>query len=254
MNNLQQDKKSEYPAYVEGIKRHFGAVVHLLWFVSTETSDKGADIAARALALLAPLPNAVSVYNVSQTSLGYTQVQAFAFAMAMELALFAIIEVALHMWDGVLGNRKRYAVPLGVSIVASVGMLIIVMSVVYNLEVMAGGSWVLALLPLVSLFAFVALGLKRWHERNPDLHATQPRKKDAKTQPATPQAKAQDVALDAPIIALPSVVLEAYNMRRNGMTIPQIAERIGKSERSVNNYLAQAKAQLNGHNIAEVQA
>lgn len=242
-DNLQQD---EHPSYVQFVKRHYGALVHVLWFIATETSDKGADIAARALALLAPLPNAVSVYNVSQGTLGYAPVQAFAFAMAMELALFAIIEVALHMWDGMLGNRKRYAIPLGISVAASIGMLIIVMSVVYNLEVKTGGQWVLALLPLISLFAFVALGLKRWHERSADAPATpHSKRKDAKKTATAPQP--QPVAEIAPILALPSVVLETYNMQRNGMTRPQIAERIGKSERTVDNYLQKARAQLNGH-------
>lgn len=241
-DNLQQ-----HPLYVQFVKRHYGALVHVLWFIATETSDKGADIAARALALLAPLPNAVSVYNVSQGTLGYAPVQAFAFAMAMELALFAIIEVALHMWDGMLGNRKRYATPLGISVAASIGMLIIVMSVVYNLEVKTGGQWVLALLPLISLFAFVALGLKRWHERNADAPATQSgKRKDAKKPATIPQPTPQFVAENAPILALPSAVLEVYNMQRNGMTRLQIAERIGKSERTVDNYLQKARAQLNG--------
>jgi len=243
---------NEYPSYVKFLKRHYGALIHMLWYIATETSDKGADIAARALALLAPLPNAVSVYNISQHSLGYTQLQAFAFAMAVELALFAIIEVALHMWDGLLGNRKRYAWPLGVAVVASVGMLAIVMTVVYQLEIKTGGHWVLAGLPLISMFAFVALGLKRWHERNEDAKITQKRngvtgRKSAKiTQPVV-----QEVADDTPVIALPSEVLQVWNMKQNGYTISQISGQIGKSERTVNNRLKEARAQLNGHGKAE---
>jgi len=216
VNNLQQD---EHPLYVRFVKRHYGALVHVLWFVATETSDKGADIAARALALLAPLPNAVSVYNVSQGTLGYAPVQAFAFAMAMELALFAIIEVALHMWDGMLGNRKRYAIPLGISVAASIGMLIIVMSVVYNLEVKTGGHWVLALLPLISLFAFVALGLKRWHERSADAPAQKHNKRTVQSN-AQPAAQSAQEAAQIPVIDKRQ---RAKQMKAEGFTIAQIA-------------------------------
>ena len=243
----------EHPIYVQFLKRHYGALIHMLWYIATETSDKGADIAARALALLAPLPNAVSVYNVSQTTLHYTPVQAFAFAMAVELALFAIIEVALHMWDGFLGNRKRYTIPLSASIVASIGMLAIVMTVVYQLEVKTGGHWVLAGLPLISMFAFVALGLKRWHERNEDAPATQKRNAKAQRKSAkNAQPIAQNDADDAQVIALPSDVLQVWNMKQNGMTIAQIAKSEGKSQRTINNRLAQARAQMNGHSKAEV--
>ena len=243
---------TDYPNYVQWIKRHYGALIHIFWFIATETSDKGADIAARALALLAPLPNAVSVYNVSQQDLNFVWWQALAFALAMEFALFAIIEVALNMWDGVLSNPKRYTVPLVAAVIAASGVLAIVVSVVYNLEVKSSGNWILALLPFISMFSFIALGLKRWHERNQDAKTAQPRttqkqRKSAKSaQPAT-----QNAIDDAPVIALPSEVLQVWNMKQNGMTIAQIAVNQGKSERTINNRLKEARAHLNGHNVAE---
>lgn len=223
MNNLQPD---EHPIYVQAIKRHYGALMYVLWFIATETADKGADIAARALALLAPLPNAVSVYNISQTSLHYTRLQAFAFAMAMELALFAIIEVALHMWDGYLTNPKRYTVPLGASIAASVGVLIIVMSIVYALEVRSGGQWILALLPLISMFAFVALGLKRWHERTPTMHKASAQKAQSRTVQTNAQPAAQPAQVDAQIVVIDNKE-RARQMRAKGLTIAQIASDLG---------------------------
>jgi hypothetical protein len=222
---MQHNQPDEQPIYVQHIKRHYGAVVHVLWFIATETSDKGADIAARALALLAPLPNAVSVFNVSQVSLGYTRMQAFAFAMAMELALFAIIEVALHMWDGYLSNPKRYTVPLGASIVASVGVLVIVMSVVYHLEVKSGGHWILALLPLISMFAFVALGLKRWHERGaPSKHSANAQKHSKRTVHRDAQPTAQPAQSDAQIVVIDKRQ-HAKQMKAEGFTVAQIADR-----------------------------
>lgn len=70
------------------------------------------------------------------------------------------------------------------------------------------------------------------------------------TQSAT-QPETQKTAEDTPTISLPSTVIEAYNMRQNNLPIADIAQRIGKSERTVNNYLKQARAQLNGHSKAE---
>lgn len=214
----------DHPDYVCSIKRHYGALIHVVWYIATETADRGADIAARALALLAPLPNAVSVFNVSQHSLGYDQLQAFAFAAAIELALFAIIEVALHMWDGVLSNRGRYAIPLAVSIVASVGVLAIVVTVVYNLEVKTGGHWVLALLPFISLFAFVALGLKRWHERSPAPAQRTPKStvhKSAKTVQTMHNATVQDSANAQPKSTI-TLKQRARQLKSEGLTNAQI--------------------------------
>lgn len=223
MLDLQKDKQ---PKYVQCIERHYGALMYILWFIATETADKGADIAARALALLAPLPNAVSVYNISQASLGYTRLQAFAFAMAMELALFAIIEVALHMWDGYLSNPKRYTIPLAGSIVASVGVLCIVMAIVYSLEVKTGGHWILALLPLISMFAFVALGLKRWHERTPTMHKASAQKAQPRTVQNNAQPSAQPAQDDAQILVI-DPKRRARQMHAEGIKIGQIAADLG---------------------------
>lgn len=238
------------PIYVRWVKRHYGALVHVLWYIATETSDRGADIAARALALLAPLPNAVSVYNVSQHSLGYSQLQAFAFAMAIELALFAIIEVALHMWDGMLGNRKRYAWPLGVSVVATAGVLTIVILVVYHLEVKTGGHWVLALLPLISLFAFVALGLKRWHERPAAQRTAQAKRTkthnlhSASSVTHTMQTNAQDA--QSPV---GSKKQRAIQMHRAGVPIVQIAADLDVHRNTASNWVRST----NGHSKESAQ-
>lgn len=220
------------PIYVRWVRRHYGALMYVLWFIATETSDRGADIAARALALLAPLPNAVSVYNVSQQSLGYAPVQALAFAFAIELALFAVIEVALHMWDGYLANPQRYAIPLAASIIATVGVLAIVVSVVYQLEVKTGGHWILASLPFISLCAFVALGLKRWHERP----AAQRTTKNAQR---TAQKPAQVVQ---PISAQPAQakkVRQAHQLKSAGLNNTQIATKMRVHRNTVGNLLKQ---------------
>lgn len=229
------------PIYVRWVRRHYGALMYVLWFIATETSDRGADIAARALALLAPLPNAVSVYNVSQHSLGYTPGQALAFSIAMELALFAVIEVALHMWDGFLVNPKRYTIPLAASIIATFGVLAIVVSVVYQLEVKTGGHWILASLPFISLCAFVALGLKRWHERPPAQRTTKPVVQKHKPTVQGAQSNAQQVN-----------VQRARQLKSEGLKNAQIAIELGVHRNTVGNLLKQPVITTNGHSAKAV--
>lgn len=237
MNNFNE----EHPLYIEWIKRHYGSLIHLIWYIVTETSDRGADIAARALALLAPIPNAVSVYNVSQHSLGFTEHQALAFALTIELVLFAIIEVALHMWNGWLSNPKRYSIPLAVSIAATVFVLAIVVIVVHQLEVRSGGHWVLALLPLISLFAFVALGLKRWHERGDQKHSAVAQKRTARTVQPKPVQVVQPVQEDAqPAV---SKAQRARQLKSEGLSNVQIGDALGVHRNTVG-------AWLNGHSKA----
>lgn len=234
MNNSNE----AHPAYIEWVKHQYGSLIHLLWYIVTETSDRGADIAARALALLAPIPNAVSVYNVSQHSLGFTEHQALAFALTIELVLFAIIEVTLHMWNGWLSKPVSYGIPLAASIVATISVLAIVITVVYQLEVKSGGHWVLALLPMISLFAFVALGLKRWHERGDQKHSAVAQKRTARTVQPKPVQVVQPVQEDAQ----PAVdkAQRARQLKSEGLSNVQIGDVLGVHRNTVG-------AWLNGH-------
>jgi hypothetical protein len=147
-------------------KRLYRGVIDLIAFVVGHTSDQGADVAIRALPILVPLPNAISMYFVSKTVLGFTHEQALAFAAAIECAMFGLIEVSLHMFDGYLKDRRRYQWPfyISLSVVGLVTAIIIVL--VYKLEVGASGHTILALLPVMSCASAVGLGLKRWHNRN----------------------------------------------------------------------------------------
>jgi hypothetical protein len=106
------------------------------------------------------------MYFVSKTVLGFTHEQALAFAAAIECAMFGLIEVSLHMFDGYLRDRRRYQWPfyISLSVVGLVTAIIIVL--VYKLEVGASGHTILALLPVMSCASAVGLGLKRWHNRN----------------------------------------------------------------------------------------
>lgn len=238
---MYDNRIEEYPAYIDWIKRQYGSIIHLLWYIVTETSDRGADIAARALALIAPIPNAVSVYNVSQHSLNFTEHQALAFALTIELVLFAIIEVALHMWNGWLSNPKRYSIPLAASILVALLVLAIVVTTVYQLEVKSGGHWVLALLPLISLCAFVALGLKRWHERGIQTHSVNAQKRTNRTVQTKPAQIVQPVQGDAQVVV--NKAQRARQLKSEGLNNVQIADALGVHRNTVS-------AWLNGHSKA----
>ena len=143
------------------------------WLVSTVgaiigiVSDQAADIAARALPLVAPLPNAISVYYVSQSAFGFNESQALAFACAIEIAMFAMIEVSLMIFDGLLKSPDRYHGAFRISIGVTIGVLLLIIAFVAVVEISAqDGHPILAAMTLLSGASAVMLALKRWHLRN----------------------------------------------------------------------------------------
>lgn len=155
------------------LKRWYRGIIDFVAFVVGHTSDQGADVAIRALPILVPLPNAISMYFVSMTVLGFTHEQALAFAAAIECAMFGLIEVALHMFDGYLKDKRRYLWPFYISLGVVVLVTLIIIRLVYALEVGADGHTILALLPVMSCASAVGLGLKRWHNRNESQNQTE---------------------------------------------------------------------------------
>ncbi len=132
-------------------------------------SEDSAEIAIRALPLVSPLPNAIGLFFVAQSSLGFGVWQAATFALSSELALFGLVDVLLRVFDGYLVNRKRYLVPLWAAGVCAITMLLIIVGVVYKLEVAhAGGNAVLAVLPFISGVGAIALAVRRWDKNQVD--------------------------------------------------------------------------------------
>lgn len=159
---------SEKTSYQRGFEIHWTAILGIVRYLITQFADESVEVAARAVALAAPLPNAINMYNVGITSLGWGPAASFAFAMTLEIVVFLLVEIALLMWDGYLSNCKRYTVPLGAAVAIVLVAVAVVMRIVYVLEV----HKIMALLPVVSLCSFVGIGLKRWNERNQSLTAT----------------------------------------------------------------------------------
>ena len=148
---------------METIKDFYGRLIDLIGFIVGHTSDQGADIAIRALPILSPMPNAIGIYYVSMTVLGFGNWQALAFALAIELALFGLFEVALMMFDGIQVDEQRYRWPFLLSVGVSAVIMLLIITVVFWLET---AHPILAVLPLFSAAGAVALALRRWHARN----------------------------------------------------------------------------------------
>ncbi len=156
MSNMEQTN------YQTSFERHYTALLGMLTYFFTQLAEQLIEIAARAVMIFAPMPNAISMFNIVQREQDFTVLQALAFSFTLEIVVFLLVEIALVMWNGYLTNPRAYRWPFvlmtGVVLVAT----FIVVFMVYALEPHKVMAW----LPVVSLCSFVAIGLKRWHERN----------------------------------------------------------------------------------------
>ena len=153
---------NEKTNYQLAIETHYNAVLGIFRHFITQFADESVEIAARAVALAAPLPNAINMYNVAQRDLGYSSFASFAFALTLEIVVFLLVEVALKLWDGYLLKPERFRYPFYVAIGIVLLATSVVMGIVYVLE----PHKIMSFLPIVSLCSFVGIGLKRWDERN----------------------------------------------------------------------------------------
>ena len=142
---------SEKTGYQNWVEIHVGAVLAIVRYVITQIADESVEIAARAVALAAPLPNAINMYQVAVTQLGWGQASAIAFSLTLEIVVFLLVEVALRLWDGYLLSPRRYRLTFGVSVGVVAVAALVVMVIVYRLET----HKIMALLPVVSLCSFV---------------------------------------------------------------------------------------------------
>ncbi|MBK8467777.1 MAG: hypothetical protein IPL32_18350 [Chloracidobacterium sp.] len=155
-------------AVTKVIKDLYASLVNLVGFIISHTSDQLADIAIRALPILIPVPNAIGIYFVSQSALGFSDHQALAFALAIECALFGLSEVVLMMFDGLQDNEAVYRWPFRLSVGVATLTMILIILIVYWLET---AHPILAVLPLFSAAGAAALALRRWDIRNKNRQA-----------------------------------------------------------------------------------
>lgn len=141
----------------------YDSLLFVIDFIVSRTSDSLAGILIKALPLLAPVPNAVSVWRISQQApLHYDTLQAGALAASVEGLFFALTAVALDMFDGYLLDKNRYLWPLRIAGSLLISFFILVEVIVLFIET----NPVAMAFPVISLIAAIGLGCARWHQRN----------------------------------------------------------------------------------------
>lgn len=157
---MSQEKIERTP--YESIRHHWNEVLATLRHLITQFADEAVEVAARAVMLLAPLPNAISVYNITQVQQGFSPFQAFSFSMTIEIVIFFLIEIALLMLTRWLERKAVYRFAFFAMCLVVLAATGIVIRMVYVLEPHKVMAW----MPIISLCSFVAIGLKRWDSQN----------------------------------------------------------------------------------------
>lgn len=220
------NEKTERTMY-ESIRHHWNEILATARHIVTQFADEAVEVAARAVMLMAPMPNAISVFNITQVQQGFSRFQAFAFSMTIEIVIFFLIEIALLMLTRWLERKPVYRW-------AFIGMCVVVLSatgivirMVYVLEPHKVMSW----LPVISLCSFVAIGLKRWDARNHDGG-----KKPAKSVKPAKIAKADSKANSHERIILNHYMIHPLDSQRVA------AESLGMNQAKVNRTLKQLES------------
>lgn len=205
---------------VEKITNIYASILEVIDFVVSRTSDSLADILTKALPLVAPVPNAVSIYYVSMSTLDYNWVQALAVAASIECMFFALTEVVLKSWELWRTDKDEYWMPLAVSVGAFVTFFLLVMGLVYTLEVSAGHSMAPLAFPVVSVVSAIALGVTRWHNRsNKAVSASRTATKRVSVPVATPIERAVAIVTQEAVSVdekLDSIVDDEVTATKNG--------------------------------------
>lgn len=259
------------PIYQTVIERHYDAGLGLVAHFITELANQAIEIAAKGIALAAPAPNAIGIYNTTQ-AMGWNWIASITFALSIEVCIFLMVEVSLQQWDGYLQYPAVYLRPLAIAIIFTCVLAIVVMCLVYWLEV----HKILTLLPVISLICFVGIGLKRWHEKNlrEGVKSVDPRIVKKKVTPKVTQPTVNIVdsngadgetaakvdamndgkrrKVDAKVDALYGILRDEFDgVATDDLNKAELGRRIGKSRATVGNYLDslanQGRIDLNGH-------
>lgn len=228
----------------------YDGILFIIDFIVSRTSDSLAGILIKALPLLAPVPNAVSVWRISQAApLHYDTLQAGALAASVEGMFFALTEVVLNMFDGYLLDKARYKWPLGIAGGLLIGFFALVEVIVICIET----NPVAMAFPFISLIAAVGLGCARWHQRNQKSPQFVKAMKAAKLKQETEQPAQQTTSVSPILSEKPAdnlTAIERMNAarqlkidnRRNtilqflketALPIPEIANRLSVSENTI---------------------
>lgn len=176
----------EIYGWAETVKRFWTTVTDLLTFVFAklivQVSESLLNVLLSSFVLIAPAPNAISVYSLVQDRLGYEWYTAIAFSAAVEFGPFVMIAISLMLFDGLLRKGKSWLIPFVLSVVGTVVVVAVIMLVVYKLDTGNDNQQVMALLPVISICAFVAMAALAWHKVQPEVIAEEAAEADRKRQ------------------------------------------------------------------------
>jgi len=196
MMNTQE--QMEVYGWAKSVKRFWFTILNLVAYVFTAAADHAMLIAERAIALAAPAPNAISVFNIAQSELGYNWIAAGLMAVVIELIGFYLIHKALSLLEPMLLEVNRQTVTKFA--LATVALLVgvgIVIMFVRHMEQIGDGHMVMAWWPVLTLCVFTVQALHEWEQTSKRKRLTPPRS-GSQPQHTAPYSGAEAVdAVDA---------------------------------------------------------
>lgn len=170
------NEQLEIYTWAKAVKRFWFTVLHLVAYFFTAIADHAMEIAERAIALTAPAPNAISIYRIAQSELGYHWVAAGIMAAVIELIGFYLIHRSLTLLEPLLleVNRQTLTKFLLSAVAVFVGVGIVI-GFVYHMEKIGEGHTVMAWWPVLTLCVFLAQGLNEWEKTSKRKRLTVPR-------------------------------------------------------------------------------
>lgn len=210
----------EYEVYgwAHYVKRFWATVMNLLTFVIVDFSDSLLKMLLASFVLIAPFPNAVSVFNLSIEQLHFQWYTAIMFSAGIEFGPFVMIAISLMLFDGYLKGGKRWLWPFLLTTISTIVLVTIITAIVYWLEMMGNGYKVMSLLPWVSVAAFIGLAALAWHKSQPEIIAAERKEMDVKRERKLKQRK-EDLSLE---------LLESEHKKRLALQEAQHAAKMAK--------------------------
>lgn len=162
---IDEKDKVEVYGWAKAVDRFFYTLFHMVTYFVTSLSDHALTMVSKSIVLIVPVPNAISVYYLSQTHMGFGSWQALAMAGGIEVVVFFMVGISLYLLGGWLLYGGKWLIPLILVSGATVAVIAVVIRYVYYLESISDGHTILAWLPALSIGAFIALGVEQWHNR-----------------------------------------------------------------------------------------
>lgn len=154
--------------WAKSVKRFWLTILDLITYFFIALADHGVEIASRAIALSAPVPNAVSVYYIVTTELHFHPVAAVMTAAVIELIGFFLIERALAQLDSLFTEITWESITkFSISLFSVIVGVSIVIYFIYQMESLKpDGHRIMAWWPVLSLCVFTSQGLHIWDKKS----------------------------------------------------------------------------------------